>query len=245
VILVRHERDVALVLLNRPDRRNALTPGMFDALRESLSEIKASGAAALLLGGEGPSFCGGFDLKLCAQRQGTLEALLRGLFETISLLRSLPVPVVVAAHGGAIAGGCALLGGADVVVTDRSARLGYPVLPLGISPAVSAPFLRLAIGDGACRARLLDPELISGTEAARLGLAHELVDSPDEVRSRAMELAQSLASMPRFVMPVTREWLSQAEDSSSAVPARQGLERSLSLVGSDEERERLAARLGG
>src|SRR5690606_29099547 len=113
-------------------------------------------ARTLLLCGEGRVFCAGFDLDACRGEGGddALRRLLRGLSAAIAGLRAQERPVVVAAHGAAIAGGCALLGSADVVVADAGAKLGYPVARLGISPAVSAPFLAPAVGAGAGR-RLL------------------------------------------------------------------------------------------
>lgn len=244
MIQTRREGDVHTVVLNRAEKRNALTPGMLDDLHAALGSASRGDARAMLLAGEGPVFCGGFDLELCSRAAGTLEELLRGLFEVVSLLRGLPIPVVVAAHGAAIAGGCALLGGADVVVTNREARLGYPVTPLGISPAVSAPFLRLAIGEGPCRTRLLEPTLIPGAEALRLGLVDEAVDTPAQVRPRAAELAATLAAKPRSAMQATRLWLTEVEAALAAVPPRCGLDASLALAGGEEERTRLAALFG-
>lgn len=240
--LIRTERDggVALLVFDRPDKRNALTPDMLAAFTAAAREA-ARDAGALVLAGNGRAFCAGFDLALChaAPDGSVMRELLAGLSGAIRALRELPVPVVAAAHGAAIAGGCALLGGADIVVTDRAAKLGYPVLPLGVSPAVSAPFLRLGIGDGPTRARLLDPGLISGERALRLGLAHECVDDSDQVRPRAIELARSLAAKPAPALRATKRWLNEL-DATAAATADAALQASLSLTGSSEEREALA-----
>jgi enoyl-CoA hydratase/carnithine racemase len=240
VIARQRQGDVAIIILDRPEKRNALTPEMFAALRAAIEDARAGSAAALLLAGNGPVFCGGFDLALCAQRPGTLQQLLEQLFETIALLRSLAFPVVIAAHSAAIAGGCALLGGADIVIADRGARFGYPVITLGISPAVSAPFLRLAVGDGPCRTRLLEAALISAADALRQGLVHELVEAPEAVRPRALELAGALAAKPRHAMAATRTWIAEVERELFPVDPRRGLEASLALTGNQEERQRLA-----
>lgn len=237
--LVRTERDgdLALVTFNRPDRRNALTPPMLDLAAGAVTQALSGPARALVLAGDGPCFCGGFDLKLCLDTPGTLATLLRQLSELVTSLRSAAKPVVIAAHGAAIAGGCALLSAADLVVTDDAAKIGYPVVPLGVSPAVSAPTLREAIGDGPCRARLLDPALISGREAVALGLAHDLVATPDLVRPRALDLARTLAAKPPTAIAATKQWLREI---SPIDPAR-GLAASLSIVDQPEERQRLAS----
>jgi isohexenylglutaconyl-CoA hydratase len=229
---------VWIVALARPERRNALTPDMASALLGAIDATPAS-ARAILLRGEGAAFCSGFDLKVCLERPGTLEVLLRTLGEVVLALRvENPRPVVIAVQGAAIAGGCALLGGADVVVAESSAKFGYPVLPLGISPAVSAPFLRRCISSGRARARLLDPSLIDGAEAARIGLVHECVSTPVQVADRAREIAEMLAGKPPGAIAATRSWLAEIESFGNE-PA-QGLNASLSIVESQEQRDALA-----
>lgn len=196
---------------------------------------------AIVLRGEGASFCAGFDMQLCTADPDALAELLRGLSRAIRTLRRIPKPVVIAAHGSAIAGGCALLGGADLVVTNKDAKLGYPVVKLGISPAVSAPFLRLAVGTGAARERLLDPDLISGEEARRIGLADRCVDIVEDVIPRAQIEAAKLADKPPSAFAATKRWLNEIDGSDKDEDADRALEASLALVGRPEERERLAA----
>jgi enoyl-CoA hydratase/carnithine racemase len=240
--VIRREQAgvLATIVLDRPDKRNALTPEMMSLLGAAIAAIPSS-ARALMLRGEGPVFCGGFDLQMCLDHPGTLEALLRGLAAAIQALRALPIPVVGAAHGAAIAGGCALLGGCDVIITDHRARLGYPVTPLGFSPAVSAPYLRLLSGNGPARERLLDPGLISGGEAVRIGLAHESFLTPQAALARAREIALQLAEKPAAALAATRAWLAEIESALAPpdAPSR-GLRTSLALAGSPEERERLS-----
>ena len=145
----REGRSIAAVLLDRPEKRNALTPGMLEALCEALVQAPKS-HDAVVLGGEGKLFCAGFDLSLCKDDPsgGVMRQLLTGLSRACAIMRRTEKPVVIAAHGAAIAGGCALLGGGDVVVSDASAKLGYPVTKIGVSPAVSAPFLSYNVTTG-------------------------------------------------------------------------------------------------
>lgn len=241
MIRTEQDGDIALIILDRPDKRNALTPDMLDALAAAVMRTASGPARAVVLAGEGPVFCGGFDLKMCLERPGTLGSLLMGLAGLITVLRQMPRPVVIAAHGGAIAGGCALLTAADVVVADEGARIGYPVVPLGISPAVSAAGLRLAVGDGSCRERLLDPALVSARDAARIGLVHEVVPGPGDVRPRALESARALASKPPGAYSATKGWLREIEASLGPAEAQSmSLNASMAIVGSAEETERLA-----
>lgn len=234
------------LIIDRPEKRNALTPTMLAALENEARQIDNDPTVrAVVLRGEGRVFCAGFDLSLCAEDSAPLAEMLRGLSAVVRTLRRLSKPVVAAAHGAALAGGCALLGGADFVVTDQRAKIGYPVVTLGISPAVSAPTLRLAAGERAARERLLDPGLISGTEARRIGLADLCVDLPEDVIPRAQHHASMLAEKPPHAVAATKRWLNEIEGSLGDDGFDTALAASLGIVGNDEERTRLAALLGG
>lgn len=230
------DAGVVAITLDRPERRNALTPEMLRTLVQHVQNPEP-GARALLVRGRGDAFCAGFDLALCRDdaESVALRALLTELSEAVRAMRACPVPVVLCAHGAAVAGGCAMLGGADIVVTDRAAKLGYPVLPLGISPAVSAPFLAQSVGAGGARRRLLHPRLFRGEEAYRIGLAHELADTAETANAASERLACALAEKPTRGVLATKRWLNELN------PPRAGdaLDASLALVGNAEERRLL------
>lgn len=231
---------VRVVTLARSEKKNALTPAMLGQLHAALLEASASGAGAILLEGEGAAFCSGFDLSLCRENSDALRALLTGLSEVLQSMRACPQPIVLAAHGAAIAGGCALLAAADVVLTHADCKLGYPVVRLGISPAVNAPLLSQSIGAGAARERLLSSQLISGWDALRLGLAHECIEDAGKVRDRALAQALALAAKPAPGMHATKRWLNELDGSMDKGRHLRALDASLGLVGSPEERTRLS-----
>lgn len=238
---------IGRITIDRPDKKNALTPAMLDQLREHLrtfdggATLSGSSPAvgAIVLDGAGAAFCSGFDLSLCRDNSDALGLLLDGLAQVIRTMRECAAPIVLAAHGAAIAGGCALLGGADVVITHHEAKIGYPVVRLGISPAVSGPWLAQGVGFGRARELLLNPTLITGWDAYRIGLAHECIEDAGKVRDRAMAVAEQLASKPRCGVVATKRWLNELTRANDAVDL--ALHTSLTLVGSPEERERLAA----
>ena len=238
----RDEGLIAVLFLDRPDQRNALTPASLRQLADAATDA-AQHSRVIVLAGEGKVFCAGFDLTLCRNSpDGTvMRELLTNLSCAIATLRSLPIPVVAAAHGAAIAGGCAILGGADIVVGDASAQYGYPVVRLGISPAVSAPFLRAAVTNGAMREYLLNPSLFTGKEAHRTGLIHELVDQPQDVLPRAFAIARSLATKPQGSLSVTKAWLNELDGTDDTEVVARALDASLSLTGLAEERAYLPA----
>jgi enoyl-CoA hydratase/carnithine racemase len=229
--------DVAVIRLDRPEKRNALTMGMLGSLRQAFEN--AMSARAIVLSGVGEVFCSGFDLTACREDETVLGKLLEGLAAVCSAMREHPAPVVVSAHGAAVAGGCAMVAAADLAVTNAGAKLGYPVVRLGFSPAVSAPMLAVTAGNGTARGRLLDPGLVDGTEAARVGLVHECVADAAACEARAIELATVLAAKPRHAIAFTKRWLNEVDGSADAERLRAGLAASMSLVGSAEQRELL------
>jgi enoyl-CoA hydratase/carnithine racemase len=230
--------EVAVIRLDRPDKRNAQTPKMLANLAAAID--RAMSAKAIVLSGVGEVFCAGFDLTLCRDDDAVLGDLLTGLSRAVRTIRQAPCPVVASAHGAAIAGGCALVAAADIVVTNKDAKLGYPVVRLGISPAVNAPILRATTGDGPARARFLDPAVIDGQEALRIGLAHHCVATVAECEPLAIKLAQDLERKPRHALAYTKRWLGQLDGTLDDLALNHALETSMALVGSAEERERLA-----
>ena len=238
MIRVETDGDVGTITLARPRTRNALTPEMLERLRGGIEEL-GTRVGAVVLAGEGSAFCAGFDLSLCRESAdgSAMRDLLRGLDGVVHAMRACEVPVVVAVHKAAIAGACALVAAADFAVADRGARFGYPVVLLGISPAVSVPTLGPGVGRGAARRLTLDPGLIGGEEALRLGLVSDLVEEAADVGPAAMALARALARKPRGGIAATKSWLNQIDEVDAAGDS--GLECSLGLTGGDEERRLL------
>lgn len=242
--MIRFEQNgsVGRLTLNRPESRNALTAQMLEEIRSHASGLPES-VNALILDGKGKAFCAGFDLTLCRQSPDgrILAELLTGLAAAIDALAAVPVPVIASVQGAAIAGGCALLGGADFVIADRRAKLGYPVVRLGVSPAVSAPSLLAAIPHGPARELLLNPSLIDAEHAIRIGLVHSLAEAPASCLAEAHSLAGTLAEKPKTAMNATKTWLRIIERSLLEADPGRALETSLSLTGGEEERRLLSS----
>jgi enoyl-CoA hydratase/carnithine racemase len=238
MIQVEPVGEVAIIRLDRAEKRNALTPKLLANVCGAID--RAGSARAGVLSGVGDVFCAGFDLTLCRDDDAVLGELLSGLSRAVRAIRGAPCPVVVSAHGAAIAGGCALVASCDIVVTNKDAKLGYPVVRFGISPAVNAPVMRASIGDGPTRARSLDPGLIGGAEAVRIGLAHCCLDVAGECEPLAVKLAQELERKPRHALAYTKRWLGELDGTTDEAGLERALAVSMSLVGSSEQRERLA-----
>lgn len=241
MVSTRVDGSVLLVRIERADKKNALTPPILESLAAAIDQGRA--ARAVVLSGAGAAFCSGFDLSSCRDdpSSSVLDDLLAGLARVCRRLRDLPCPVVVSAHGAALAGGCALVAHADFAVTHPDATLGYPVVRLGISPAVSAPALASTCGNGPARVRLLDSSTIRGLEAHRLGLASHLAPDAAACEPAAVALAHALAAKPPHAMAATKRWLNDLDPFTDTTRLDDALAASRSLVGSPEQRTLLAA----
>ncbi|HIN09490.1 MAG TPA: enoyl-CoA hydratase/isomerase family protein [Phycisphaerales bacterium] len=206
------KEGVLTITLNDPKKRNALGIGMFDAI-DSTIESCDDAINCVLLCSKGPVFCAGFDMQACSEDLDLVGVYINRLSALVRSLRRLPVPVVCAAHGAAIAGGCAVLTGCDFIVGSADGKYGYPVHQLGISPAVTIPTLNQRLGYGQARSLLLGGEILDGNEAHSIGLLTHLCDNDDSVQKTAETLAVSIAEKPPYAIQVTKQLLNELDGS--------------------------------
>jgi len=213
--IVKHEQDddgVLRVTLQDAKKRNALGVEMFDAIDGALQSLDGQ-TRCVLLAGEGPVFCAGFDMRACVDNIEVLEIYILRLSKLIRTLRRVSVPVVVAAHGAAIAGGCAVLTGCDFVVGSKEAKYGYPVHQIGISPAVTIPTLFQKVGEGRARSLSLSGEIIYGSDAYAIGLLSHLEETDTQAIATASALAMELSKKPPIALQATKRWLNELDGS--------------------------------
>ena len=206
------QEGVLTITLNDPEKRNALGVAMFDAIDNAIESCDDS-VHCVLLCGDGPAFCAGFDMQACSEDLDLVGVYINRLSTLVRSLRRLPVPVVVAAHGAAIAGGCAVLTGCDFIVGSVDGKYGYPVHQLGISPAVTIPTLNQRLGYGRARSLLLGGEILDGNEAHSIGLLTHLCDDDISVQKTAATLATSIAEKPPHAIRVTKQLLNELDGS--------------------------------
>ena len=204
--------SMATIVLNDPKRRNAMSIAMFDALDEALGDVASHNDIHVsLLHGNGKAFCSGFELGAAVDDPTLMKQYIDRLSATIRSLRRLPHVVVAAVHGSAIAGGCAMVSACDIVIASATAKFGYPVHKLGVSPAVNITTLQQAIGPGAARSLLMGGELIDGTTAHRQGLVHHLTNDDEAVLAKAISMCQRLTEQSPQALRVTKRWLNELD----------------------------------
>ena len=209
-ILIADEDQARTITLNRPQRRNAMTPEMQLELIAAMEEAAAGSCRVVVFRGAGEAFCSGLDLtalqtmneKSAADPTADAERIAT-LFRT---LYELPKPTVAAVHGAAIAGGTGLATLCDFTLAAADARFGFTEVRIGFVPALVSAFLALQIGDKRARDLLLSGRLFDAAEAYRLGLVNEVVP-PEALEERVRALARTLAANSPESLSATKRLL--------------------------------------
>lgn len=202
VLLQETEEGVRTLTLNRPEKRNALSSEMIEALREALAGAADDEATrVLMIRGAGKDFCAGADLaeleEMAALGEEENRADAARLGDLFRAMRSHPKPIVAAVQGRALAGGCGLATACDLILAHEDAQFGYPEVHLGFVPAMVMTILRRKVPEGIAFELVARGDRISAARAAQIGLVNQVVaDSgfDGEVQGYARELAQRPAS---------------------------------------------------
>ena len=189
------DAGAALVTLDRPEKRNALSYELIDELLAMFEEVAKSSARVLVLTGAGKAFCAGMDLENLKGFIGrTPEQNLKDSEKVAQLFRTLydfPKPTIAAVNGAAIGGGVGLATLCDFTLASAGAKFGYTEVRIGFVPAIVSVFLLRQVGEKAARDLLLTGRLFDAEEARRIGLVKEIV-SADKLLEGASELARQL-----------------------------------------------------
>jgi enoyl-CoA hydratase len=201
-VLYTVDDHVARVVLNRPERRNALDYQLLDDLDAAFSAAEGdSDVHAVVLAGAGPSFCSGYDLKgsyyITPPEEGwtvgnSLERL-RGIENRYKRIWDCPKPTIAQVHGHALAAGCYLQMLCDISVAADDAVLGHPVVKLG--GVSSMPLWQVLLGPKKARYLLLTGRTIDGREAERIGLVSLSVPA-DDLAATVDAIAAECAAVP-------------------------------------------------
>ncbi|MFV8754827.1 enoyl-CoA hydratase/isomerase family protein [Nannocystaceae bacterium ST9] len=194
------ERDDELAILHlRAGKANAMNPALVRRLAELVAEVEASDARGLIVTGDGRAFSAGLALPdLIDLERGVMRRFMVDFEDVMVRLFRLPIPVIAAIDGHAIAGGCVLACQCDLrIAADRPLKIGINEVQLGIGlPGVVIESLRLILPASSLVRVALEGGLFEPREALALGLIDEVV-APEQLLVRARERARELARPPR------------------------------------------------
>ncbi len=207
----RRER-VGIIRLNRPKARNAVNGDLATGVEAALDDFEADDAIqAVVITGNGPTFCAGADLKLIAAGKGAEMATAKGNFAGL-VRRNFPKPIIAAVNGPAFAGGFEIVLACDLVVAAEEAQFGIPEVKRGLFAAAGALIRlpkRIPLALATELAITGDP--ISAERAMQLGLVSRVVPLADVVDA-ALELAARIAANGPLAVQKTLQMVREAGD---------------------------------
>ena len=206
---------VALLVLNRPEVRNAVSSKMLEELSQALGLVKERrDLAGIILSGAGEAFSAGADLQeLKNSVDCGVEVSRQQSQKFLDFLLSIyrfPKPVVAAVNGPAIGGGCGIVSACDLVLASEKALFGYGEVTIGFVPALVSVFLTRIVGDKKARELLFTGRIFTASEGVELGLVNRVVPSA-ELRPTAKEVIGLIAQNSLEAVSLTKELLSEVE----------------------------------
>lgn len=204
---------IAKIIMNRPDKRNALNHQLLDDLDTAFAEADDDPEVrVVILSGAGPSFSAGYDLKGSPYTSvpegfeewttGNALRTLRTISERYLMIKNLSKPVIAQVHGYCVAAGCYLQMCCDVAIAAEDAMIGHPATRGG--GVTSMPLWITYLGERKAKELLMTSKLVDGKEAERIGLINRAVP-PDKLEEEVMKVAQSMAEVPPDGMMILKE----------------------------------------
>lgn len=209
-ILIEHSEWVRTIRLNRPEVHNAMNETMISELTSAFQDVASLNdiPRAVVLRGNGKSFCAGADLNYMKGIAGFgFEENVKDGQKLAKLFRSIyqcPVPVIAVVHGNAFGGGNGLLAACDIVIAEENTEFAFSEVKLGIAPATIAPFVIRRIGESGAKELMLTGKKFRAEEARHWHLVN-FVMAENEIEEKLQELLNELKSAAPVAVRETKK----------------------------------------
>ena len=211
LVQLEMKQNTARITLNRPEKRNALSPALITALQESLRRLnEETQVSMIVLAGAGKDFCAGMDISTL-EKGSQADAIdhmntARHLAELLLAIRRHRCPVIAAVHGRALGGGAGIAAACDLVLAAESAEFGYPEVNIGFVPAMVAAFVRRNVAEKRMFELLVFGAPVKAAEALAMGLINRVF--PDASFAEGAEAyVQNLAKKSATALSLTKRLL--------------------------------------
>lgn len=238
---------VAEVILNRPEKRNALTRQFLEQLGRIVGELaRDESLRVLVLRARGAAFCAGMDLTEMQQRteaddpEREWERDSQIYAQLLEAIYALPVPTLAAVQGPALAGGMGLMLACDLAIASDDAFFSLPEPARGITAAMVTPLLIHRVGYGAARYLLLSGQRVLAPQALQLGLLHESV-AAERLAERTQALTHSILAGAPSAMFLTKRHIDQCAGGRLSNQLQASIEVSAKARQTEDAREGLRA----
>ena len=211
-VLFHREGAVGVITLNRPERHNAMDDEASERYREVIDQAIADDTVrAVLLRGEGKSFCSGRDTAMLGHRardESDYHFVLRAQQGRLSVLES-PKPFIAALKGAVIGGGCEMALGCDIRIAATDLKMAVPEINYGLLTDTGATqYLANLVGTSRAKYMVMTGEAIDATTALEWG-AVDFVVEPGELDGKALDLARTIASKPPIALAMAKTMIDQ------------------------------------
>jgi len=241
-VLIAREGPLAVLTLNRPEKRNAIDRAMVEALHAALDQLAEDPElGCLILTGAGEqAFAAGADIAELRER-GRFDALAGINSRLFHKVEQFPTPVIAAIRGWALGGGCELALACDLRVAGESARFGQPEVSLGILPGAGASQrLPRLVGLGVAKELIFTGRIIDAAEALRIGLVSRVVPD-DQLLDAARGLAAAITANGTLAVRLAKIALNASHRTGSDVGFTIEALAQASCFESDDKRQRMTA----
>ena len=214
-VQIRKDSPSGTILINRPDKRNALSREMVAMIEQAFEDFhQERSVRGVILSGMGDVFCSGTDLVQLKETSEQTHAM-QLWHEDVNAFRSLvetmlryPKPIICAANGPVVGSGLTLLLASDLVVASETAVISIPEPLRGLSPGLTMPLLSWRVGTGLASRVLFEGKPIDACSAKEVGLFHEVVNE-DFVWAKSQELVGRAAEAARESHQMTKQFLNE------------------------------------
>ncbi|HKM60974.1 MAG TPA: enoyl-CoA hydratase-related protein [Acidisphaera sp.] len=253
-LLVSQDGPVAHIRLNRPDKRNSLTPAFWREFPDAIAELDAPGTVrALILSGEGPSFCAGMDLSVFASglsfrmdsaraRSAMIEtgrALLRG----VAALEAARFPTIAVVHGACLGAGLEIAAACDLRFVTADAQLRIEEINIGLMADLGAlQRVPRLMPQAIARELAYTGATLTGARAAEIGFANAALPDVGAAMARAQEAAQAIAMRSPLAVRASKDALNYARDHAIADALDRAMVMNGAVMDPGEMAESMAAR---
>ena len=238
--------NIALIRMNRPGNRNSMDKETLPAFQNALDRVSADPKVrCLVITGSGNTFCGGADFKSGVLERGgrAMDQLLLDVYRPFLNVGKLEIPVVAAMNGHAVGGGLGLALMCDVRVANVNARYGANFATLGLHSGMAISYvLPHLVGIARANELLLTGKIITGGQAAQMGLVNDAVDE-EKVMETAMALARQMADAAPFAVRMMKQSIRRALSWDPEEAARTESMIQAHTFGMADSREGIAALL--
>lgn len=200
---IRKDKPSGTIIINRPNRRNALSREIVAALIQAFEDFHQEGQVrAVILTGTGTTFCAGTDLHELRESASSKDANriwledVQQFLQLIEIMLRFPKPIICGVNGWVVGSGAALMLASDIVVADDSSQVWMPEARRGLFSGIAASLLSFRIGSGQASRIMLSTSPVAAAEAINMGLFHEQV-ATDLVWARCQQIAVEIASGAR------------------------------------------------